>query len=226
MKYSFLFFLAFLATASFAQNETGRISVNGSATLYAVPDEVLFSIDLVSTDKDIRIARQKGKENAQKVIQYLKDQKIAQEHIQTQRADLTPVYSDYKRREFLHYQSSQKINICIKDLNRFDDIIDGLLAMKIHSISQAEYRSLKYQELKDQVRILAVKDAQAKAKAMVEALGAQLGTPHRINEANTTQRFSAESYAVIEVDNSSDQKSFAVGQIAVSSKVEITFNIK
>ncbi len=60
-------------------------------------------------------------------------------------------------KEYDGFNAQQTIYVCLKDLNRYDEIIDALLQINVSSISGPEFKSSKYQQSLNEARLRALK---------------------------------------------------------------------
>ena len=228
MKPTFTLILLFFQVFVFAQgNSLPLVTVTGSGTVYAQPDEVLVTITLQSRDQQIEAVRAKSKTLAQNVISYLEEQGIAAEHIQTQYANLGPIYRNYESNEIIRYEAIQMINICIKDLDRYDAIIDGLLKQNIHRVGKPNFRTTDYERYQDEARVLALQAAKAKAQMMATTLEQSIGPAHSIVEETFHNSFAPISYEAVNPSTppQNQGKSFAPGQLEIQAKVKVSFRL-
>jgi uncharacterized protein YggE len=114
----------------------------------------------------------------------------------------------------------------VRDLSRLDDLVSSSLAAGANHVYGAQFRTTKLREYRDQARALALKTAKEKAKDMAKELGQKVGKPYTIVEEEY-ERVTAPNMAhgagasLIEAE-----KSIAVGQISVSAKVRVSFELR
>ena len=231
MKNSILLVAGLLLSLSiFAQNNpaTSLITTSGEAIVYAVPDEILLSFTITTTDDNIKGARKQNRAIAEPVIQYLKAAGIEPQHIQTQYMSMEPVKENYKTNKVLYYRASQTIAICITELGKYEEIVDQLLEREVTSIGSPRFRTTELRKKKDEARQKAIVAAKEKAELLAAALGQKIGKAHTINEsAQNWASVGQGAYAnVIGQDaavSSGDGDGFALGQLEIKATVEVAF---
>ena len=126
-----------LATQLLMAQETQLplITTQGEATIYAVPDEILLNFTITSQDGNIEGAKSKNRSVSSRAITFLRDESgIEEKHIQTRYMNIRPVKKNYNSPVVDFYTAQQSFNVCIKDLDKFEPIIDGLLNIGITEI--------------------------------------------------------------------------------------------
>jgi uncharacterized protein len=136
----------------------------------------------------------------------------------------------------------------LKEVAKFDSFLDILLRLEGVTVQNIDFRTNDLRKHKDQARSLAIKAAKEKAEAMAGDLGQKLGKPITITEdinrwwsyysfyygyygyygsgygsANSTAN------AVVNAPTSGEtlggDTSLAPGQISISAKVTVTFEL-
>ncbi len=219
------------ANAQHHHPETPKITVQGSAVLFANPDEVLISVTVYKKDEvSASNARAAYQKQSKEVIAFLKANGIAEQHIQTQYAAVGPVRKRHSN-ELDYYYASQNINICIRDLNTYDAIVNGLVDMDVHKVGQANFRSDDIVELRAKASRLAMRNAKEKAEMLTNEIGQTIGKAILINESqNQRTSFNAETYGSSVVSTSAstvgEAQGFAPGQMEIKSVVNVSFELK
>jgi len=149
------------------------VNVSGEGKVKVVPDQVSISISVESKGT---VAADVKKENDAKidaVLKFIKKSNIAAADYQTQRVSLNPNY-DYEKKKH-NYIATQTVVVLLRDLSKYDVLMDGLVDTGINRIDNVEFKSSKILELQSEARKLAIKDAKAKAEDFVSALGQKIG---------------------------------------------------
>jgi len=149
------------------------VNVSGEGKVKVVPDQVSISISVESKGT---VAADVKKENDTKidaVLKFIKKSNIAAADYQTQRVSLNPNY-DYEKKKH-NYIATQTVVVLLRDLSKYDVLMDGLVDTGINRIDNVEFKSSRILELQSEARKLAIKDAKAKAEDFVSALGQKIG---------------------------------------------------
>ncbi len=209
-----------------AQDTPALITTTGEAIVYAAPDEILLDISITKEAADIVTAKRENNALSASTISYLKNQGIADQHIQTQYLSVRPVKS-HRSKVVDYYTASQTIAVCIKDLSKYERIVDDLLMMGVTSIGSPRFRNTEMRTHKDKARVKAIKAAKEKAILLAESLGQSIQKAHKITEIKTNRYAQPSAYSNSTGSDASasgsDGASFAPGQIEVRATIEVSF---
>jgi uncharacterized protein YggE len=181
MKKSALILFTLFAAMTQAQEikPIPMVNVTGEGKVKVVPDQVAISISVETKGTNSADVK---KENDTKIDAALKTIKryIVKEDFQTQRVALNPNY-DYEKKKY-NYIATQTVVILLKDLSKYDALMEELVNTGINRIDNVEFKSSKILQLQSDARKLAVKDAKAKAEDFVFALGQKVGKAVAISD--------------------------------------------
>jgi uncharacterized protein YggE len=240
-----VFVIAVTASAAIAQNAVDRplITVSGQAEMRVPPDEVVFTLEVESVDKDVMAAKKKTDESVKQVFALAKDNKVNSDDVQTSYISVEPKYNtddlEYGeerrgvKRVFIGYAVSKTIAIRLKDISRFDPLLSDVLRAGVTKVRNVEFRDSQIRKHKDQARAMAIKAAQEKASLLAREIGQTIGPAHSITEG-TVGRYIAggvmnqNSTSVISGDLSAGESESAIapGLISVTAQVTVSFQLK
>ncbi len=220
----------------------GSISVTGDAMVKVVPDEVILTLGVETRHEDLAVAKRHNDERVQRVIAVAKGIGIEEKHIQTDFINISPEY-EYRNAgidRIVGYRVGKTIEITLRDINHFDDLLAGTLEAGANYVHGIEFRTTELRKYRDQARALAIQAAQEKAQALAQELGRVAGEPQTISEAYSGWWSSYNSWwgarwgnyvsqNVIQnagLDAFTTEGGTAPGQIAVSAKIAVTFELK
>jgi uncharacterized protein len=237
--------LAFLvgincATTAYAQqvNAPSLITVTGQAEVRVPPDEVVFTLEIEFTDKDLLVAKNKTDESVKQVFAIARKHKINQDDIQTSYISVEPKYNtddlDYEQRrrvkkEFVGYEVSKTTVIRLHDISRFDELLSDVLKAGVSKIGNLEFRDSQIRKHKDQARTMAVKAAQEKAILLTREIGQSIGPAFSITEgagSYPSNNLSQNATSVISGDLSASEGAFSPGLISVTALVTVSFKLQ
>jgi len=139
---------------------------------------------------------------------------------------LYPNY-DYEKKKH-NYVATQSVQILLKDLTNYDDLIDGLVDIGINRIDNVEFKSSKFAQLQSDARKLAIKDAKAKAEDFVSVLGQKVGKAITISD--NSQNYNPQPIRYMEMktmamtnDQAAPRETLAVGEIEIVTNVSVSF---
>ena len=205
------------------------ITVQGSAVLFANPDEVLLSLVIYKKGENLSEARTAYQIQSKEVISFLKSQGVPDQHIQTQYVTSGPKRKRNSN-DIEYYYSRQNINVCIRDLSKFDDILNGLVDLDIHKLGKVSFRADNIADKRQEALKLAIRNAKQKAEMLVNEIGQTIGKAVIINEIqNRSTSHNAENYGasptVVHGTSITTTQGFAPGQLEVKSIVNVSFEL-
>lgn len=228
--------LVALTANALAQSTPDRplVTVSGQAEILVVPDEVVFKLRASTLDKNLVNAQQRNDEVVKKVIALARGYGVPPQLIQTDHISLEERHSDEdatrKPPVFLGYYVTKKIAIVLRDVTKAESLLADFFKSGVTSIEGVEFRSTQMRKNKDQARALAIRAAQEKANAFAKEIGQSIGKAFSITEeglsnpyaANTTANFSRG----VSGSYSDDGNTIALGQISITARVTVSFELK
>lgn len=229
--------ILWLATASFvcAQEDTRRprsISVSGTAEVQVPPDEVLLTLAIDSTDKDLSVAKSQNDGRVRKLIALAKRAGVEEKHIQTSALTMEPEYSEEKIPKFLDFKVSQTLIVELLDLSKYDALMTDVLRAGVNRVDGLQFIVAEPRKYRDEARSKALTAAHEKAVAMAAALGQTIGKPLEVSEGDDLEpRFSqANGYVQarggLALGPQQEEATVASGQVAIRASVRVTFKLE
>ena len=160
------------------------ISVSGTVETKTAPDQIVWRINLTDTDKDMRAAKAGNDEKVKSVVVLRERLGIGEGDLETGRINIRREYErdqHGRRADFKHFVVSRSVTIHQRDLKRFDEFLDTLVASAEMEVSFS-FESSRVHEIRAETRLKALQAAKDKAAAMAEVVGARLGPVITINE--------------------------------------------
>jgi uncharacterized protein YggE len=234
MKYKQNVIAAFLLTFSllipgYAQNprESRLISVSGEAEVKVAPDQVDFNLAVETRNKDLRIAKNQNDGAVKNVLAFTTSYGIEPKNIQTDYLSIEPRYTnDGKDLDF--YIVHKRIAIILRDISKFEGLLTGAIEAGVTHINQVQFRTTELRKYRDQARAMAIRAAQEKAIALAKELGQTVGKAHSISEDSYGWMSGYAQNVSQNVGGASpgSDSSIALGQIRVSSRVTVSFELQ
>ncbi len=174
--------IAFLSAATFAQNVDLRrkITVTGNAETEVTPDIIYFSISLKEyLNGKTKVSISTLENQLQKAVN---DAGIA-------KADFTiNNLSSYnyvpEKKKNADFLASKQYRLKLHDLNKINKILDAVDDKGIQSTGVDGYDYSGIEALKSELKLKALKNAQAKASFLLSGIGEKLGGAIDIQEIN------------------------------------------
>jgi uncharacterized protein YggE len=208
------------------------ITVTGDAVIRVQPDEIVFKIEVENVDKDIVAAKRVNDEGVKKVLALARSHQVEPQNIKTDYISVEPSYSDRtddKPREFIGYTVSKTVVIRLRDLSRFEGLLSDALQAGVHRVYGVEFHTTQIRKYRDQARALAIKAAQEKAIAMTREINQKIGKAYSIQEGGSSERGDPLANITLNTggnySNGESDTTFAIGQIMVSARVTVSFEL-
>ncbi len=216
-----------------AADETVRsVSVSGTVQTKIAPDLIVWRVNLTDTDKDLRAAKAANDESVKAVLALRKTLGIAEGDLETGQVLIQREYERDERGQrgaFKHFAVHRSITVRQRELNRFDEYLDSLVASSEMEVDFS-FESSKIHEVRAETRLKALTAAKDKAQAMAEVVGAKLGKVLTINEHADNQSLASpwsNSIAIQSVPSvDAASETFVPGAISVSVTVYAVFELE
>ena len=201
------------------------INVSGEGKIKVTPDQACISVSVESKGNNAVEVKKENDAKIDAVIKFIKKMAIAKEDFQTQRVSLNPNY-DYEKKKH-NYIATQTIVITLKDLSKYDTLMDGIVETGINRIDNVEFKSSKMLLLQSDARKLAIKDAKAKAEDFVSVLGQKVGKAMTISDNSQGYNPQPVMYAMKTMamaDGAGEpRETLATGEIEIIVNVSVSF---
>jgi uncharacterized protein len=227
--------LLFITQAIAPADETRpvrQISVSGTVEAKVAPDRVIWQISLTDTNKNLQQAKQSNDQRVKAVLALRGKLQLGEGDIETGHLSVYREYEQTPRGErggFKHFVVRRDITIRQRDLKRFDQFLDTLLASTDMEVS-FHLECSRMRQVRAETRLKALKVAKEKAAAMASEMDAKLGPVLKIEEhvpQNPWQNPLSNS-AFVQSTPTADQGSetFVPGALAVNVTVNVTFELR
>lgn len=228
MKNVILLAVFLFSTLVFAQdkNELPTINVLGESTIKVIPDYVVIKVRVEETANTVEVAKKKHDIGVDGVLKFLKKMKLDTKDYSTQYINLNKVY-DYNTKVY-SYNANQSINIVLRDLTKYEKLIQGLLENGINRIDGIQFASTEIEKHQTDVRKLAILNAKTKALEYVGELGQTIGKAIHISEFqnNPTPMYNTKLAFNETLISDGSMETIAIGEIVISSKISVSFELK
>lgn len=167
------------------ENEYNTITVEGDHEVFAAPDIATVSFSVRAENLDLVKAQEQAETSAASAIAGLKNLGIDEKDIQTTYYNASPRYEwDQKcgqygcetgERKLVGYEVNETVTIKIRDLSKVSGAIGALGGAKVSDIQGPNFDIENRDELVQEAREVAIKEAKEKAKVLAKELGVRLG---------------------------------------------------
>jgi uncharacterized protein YggE len=209
-----------------------EISVSGTVEAKTAPDRAVWHISLRDTDKNLQEAKRRNDERVKAILALREKLKLPEGDLETGHVGVYREYEQTQRGErgnFKHFVVSRDVTIRQRDLKRFDQFLETLLASSDMEVN-FQLESSRFHEVRSQTRLKALQVAKEKAAAMAAELGGKLGPVLKIEEYRPRETWQSpiSNAGFTESAPTPDQGSetFVPGAISVRATVYVTFELR
>lgn len=167
------------------ENDYNTITVEGDHEIFSSPDIATISFTAKSENKDLTTAQTGVDRVVALAVDKIKDLGVLEEDIKTTYYNSYPRY-DYNQdcnqyrcvdgeRSLIAYEVTQTISLTIRDLSKVSPILAAVGSAGVSDISGPNFDIENRDELMQEVRKEAIKEAKEKAKVLSDDLGVKLG---------------------------------------------------
>jgi len=207
--------LGFWYVSSYSKSVTPNrtFSVSGEGKVVAVPDIAQLSFGVLTEGgKNLADLQKENTDKVNRVIAFLKENKVEEKDIKTQFYNITPRYQYFScpslvsveegirtptscpPPEIVGYTINQSVLVKIREINKAGDIIAGVVDNGANTVSGPSFTVDDPTELQNQARSEAITEAKGKAKAIAKAGGFRLGNLISLEDVFSPQRISTSFY--------------------------------
>ena len=205
-----------------------QINVSGEGKIKVTPDQVLILATVETKGSNSKEVKKQNDQQMESVLKLVKSMNLAPADYKTKRVSLNPQY-DYEKKKN-NYNATQTIEILLRDLSKYDALMEGLVDQGINRIDNVTFQSSKLAQYQSDARKLAMKEAKVKAEDYVSVLGQKIGTAILITDSSQNyypQPVYASMKGVMGVQgDASPRETMAVGEIEIVANVNVSFKLE
>ena len=206
-----------------AADEARGIHVTGYAEVMVTPDMAHLTFELVRQGNDASALTKEVDKATLAVVKLAEKMKVKREDITTAVVQVTPEYRYNAGQSILEGVSVRRtVQIDLKNLEVYQQLIDGALAAGVNSISNTELDLENRDELERQALKAAIDDAIKEAGFTAGELGIRVG---RVIDVAVQDTGPVVRPMMMAQAKMAEDTSFRPGEIAVSRTVQVLFEI-
>lgn len=226
MKKVVLVLAMLFLTVTYAQEvkQIPQISVAGEGKVKVIPDQAAISVSTETKGNSAVDVKKLNDQKIEAVLKFIKKMNLSPADYKTERVSLNPQY-DYEKKKH-SYNATQTIEILLKDLSKYDELMEGLVDQGINRIDNVTFQSSKLAQYQSEARKLAMKEAKLKAEDYVSVLGQKVGKAMTISDNSQTyypQPMYAAMKAVAMDREAAPRETLAIGEINITANVSVSF---
>lgn len=201
------------------------INVNGEGKVKVAPDQVCISASVETKGNNAKDVKKQNDEKMDAVLKFIKKMNIPTADFKTKQVALNPQY-DYEKKK-TSYNATQTVEIVVKDLTKYDELMEGLVQQGINRIDRVSFESSKLAQYESEARKLAMKDAKVKAEEYVSVLGQKVGKAFTISDNSQVYRpqpmYAAMRMKEADAMGGASNETLAIGEIEITANVSVSF---
>lgn len=209
---------------------TNTVSFAGQGKVLAKPDVAIINFSILTESATSKVAQDENSKKSNAVADFLANQDIDEKDIKTTGYNIYPQYDYTSGRSVLRgYQVNQTTEVKVRDLKKVDDILAGVVTAGANQVNQFQLTIDKPDELKEQARQEAIKDAQAKAQVLEDQLDIDLGRIVNFSEGSdgyVPRPMYETSAKAVGMGGGGAVPDISVGENEIVVSVTITYQIK
>ncbi len=233
--------LAFLLLSAFPEArseevESPHITVYGTATIQAAPNQMLWQLNVRNLSPTSEGVAEAHSATVAKALAFLKQNKIAEETIQTSRMQLgeNERWNPSAQKNVQDgYVAFTDVRFTLVDFSQYSAIWMGLSAIQGVRVTSVGLDSSDRIRFQNEARATAVLAARDKARAIAETLGVKIGKPLSVEEdLSVAEGYQSRTTNVLTNSNdtrwagiSAGDDPVAPGSIPIRARVKATFHL-
>jgi len=168
----------------------GQVSVQGMATITAIPDVANISFEISTKEATPQKAKEANDATYFKLNDVLAKYDIKEKELKMNYININPYY-DYVggKSTIAGYQARKTITVKIKEIEKYGSFIDDVLKIGINSIHSVEFSLDDTKEAKNNARKKALEAAREKAELYASEVGKKIVDVVEISEEFSNMRY-------------------------------------
>lgn len=215
-------------SATGLQQEGKTILVSGSGTASEQADEATVILGVQTEGETASEASRQNAELMTSVINAIKSLGLTEEDMKTVSYSIYPVYSKGDYTQIVGYRVINMISVKATDINLVGAVIDTATENGANRIQGVSFRlsSEKWEELKRQAYLVALRDAESKASLIAETLGLTITGVYSVSESIYQPYQPYYEYRFDIAGAASTPTSILEGKLSVSVTVQIAYSFE
>ena len=218
--------------------EIPTVLTTGRGEIKVVPDlaDLNFQVEVRGPVLKETLSKQAARMG--KLLSVLKAAGIKDVDLQTTQVIIQP---NYKREDMGHsetdvlafYSVSQSVSCTLNNIARITKVTEAAIEAGATGVGSVSLRTSKLRQHRDEARLLAVRAAKEKAKALAEELGSKVGKPHSIVESvsDSLPFFNSQSSNIARMSDlggagGGSNPEFEAGTIKLTAEVSVSFGLE
>jgi uncharacterized protein len=203
------------------------ISVTGKGEVPLTPNIARISVGVRTEGREVAEALASNNEQAQEVVDALKELGVAERDIQTSNFSIYPQQQYDERGQVIDtlFVVENTVYITVRQLGNLGGLLDAAVGQGANSIYGIQFDVEDKSEAVSEARQAAVEDARAQAQELAEAAGVELG---EIQSISTVSSFPGPIFdgRGAGAEQAAADVPISPGQLMITSEVSVVFEIQ
>ena len=197
------------------------VSVVGEGQVDTVPDMAIVALGVTHDAKTAGMAMEQVDADIAALLTALAGLNVEARDVQTNQLNVSPIWSDsVNARRIIGFLARNTVSVRVRNLDTLGRVLDAALAAGSNTFNGLQFTLQDPSALEAQARAAAVRDGMAKAAQLAKAANATLGQIITISEQGSLGR-----PEMMMATARSDSMAIATGEVSVSARVSITFDL-
>lgn len=208
------------------------VRVTGEATVTVEPDEATIRFGVVTRAETPEQARALNAKAAKNAMNAVRELDIAEEKIQLEGLRLQPHRErnpDTRRYEEKGFEVIRRVRVELTELDRLPELVTRVVQRGANRVEDIDYGLGDRSAVRNEVLGDAAQSAREKARRLATSLDARVGPVREIVEQDfgfdRPQPRVEMQFAKAEGDAAPEPDAFAAGEIEVSARVQVVFDL-
>ncbi|MEK7582684.1 MAG: SIMPL domain-containing protein [Patescibacteria group bacterium] len=211
---------------------SNTVSFSGEGKVITKPDIATVSLAIVTEGVTSKAAQDANSQKSKSLTDFLKKSGVEDKDIKTSSYNINPTYTypPSGTPRITGYSVNQSVGIKIRDLDKVNDILDGVVTAGVNQVSGLQFTVDDIEKLRAEARELAIKDAKKKADVLEDQIGVSLGKivnfSENFSDYPTPIYFAKELSADGRGGMGGGGPSIPAGENEIIIQIQITYQIK
>lgn len=217
-------FCGLFTQAVYAQDFTRTIAVAGEGRISTTPDLFHFSVSISEQGLHVSKLNQSVSKKSQRIVKLLLEHDIPEKDIQALHVQLNPWYEyENNNRVQKGFQLSRMINVKVKQVSKFDLLIDMVLKNGANGVDGFRYSLSQPRASYLNALDLAIVDAQFRAERMAASMQSKVGKVISVRERGVSHEPLPRMEKAMAFADSPG--GYMPGEVDVTANVEVIFEL-
>lgn len=225
MRYLLVFVYLFcIANQSLANSlpNAPHIITSGSYEFSATPDTLDMSMQIMEVGRDAAAARKVVEKQSLKLISTMKDIGIKAADITSASLTVSPRFNwNNNQQIYTGTEVSRRIQVTLKDLSKYDALMQAILSTKIVRINNSQLSSSNADKLEAEGLQKAIANAKKRAELLVQGLPQKVGNVYSISTSNRGPSPMLGRYQANDMEMT--KSAFEPGKLQLNTFVDVVF---